>query len=289
MTDEPRPAGDRRRERAREAAAASAAAGPSAARWLVPDDDGKVVAVDVVADLLALDPRTRLRGRGDAQLRGFAATLDRLVSAAAVAPSGRPLLDVLVADPGERLTLAPSFSLDALFGGGDPRGVGTHDRAVRLATAVLERSRAHRDGNVDLYQEVAPVGHGRHARADEIEAVVNVANAGLEPVAGPDPAVVTHGGGWIAASPAELFLAAARGLLGSGTARDVGGAVLARWLRAAPSEGDAWWFGLTARLDVDATALLDDAASQAGSDHPDVLGSVLVQRIADRYPLDPTR
>ena len=287
MADEDRPHARARRDRERAAAESAAAAGPSAARFLVPGADGEVVAVDAVADLLALDPRTRLRGRGDEQLRTLCGRLDDLVQAGAVVPSGRALLDVLVVDVDERLTLAPTFSLDALFGGGDPRGSGVHDRTVRLALAVLERARAHRAGEVDLHVEVAPVGHGRHPRADEVEATVAVATEGVVAVAGPDPAVVVHDGasgtGWIGVSPAELFVAAARGLLDGGSA-DVAGAALAVWLTAAQREPDAWWFGLTARVDLDAEALLSDAAARAGSDHPDVVGAALVDRIRGRYP-----
>jgi hypothetical protein len=280
-------AGDRRRSRARDAATAAAAAGPSAARWLVPVEDAeRPVEVDAVADVLALDPRTRLRGRGDANLRTLAGHLAGLVEAGAVAPSGRPLVEVLVADPSARGALAPSFDLDALLGDGPVRGTG-HDRTVRLAEALLERAAAHRAGAVDLHAEVAPVGLGRHPNADEVETLVRVATDRLPVVGGPDPASVVATGGWLGVSPLELFLTAARGLL-EGTARDVGGAVLAAWLgRARDGEVDAWWMGLVSRIPVDVTALLDDAAAQAGSDHPDVLGAVLVERIAGRYPIAP--
>lgn len=293
---EPRPEdgrshAERRRDRERAAAESAAAAGPSAARWLWPSSDGGVRPVDVVADLLALDPRTRLRGRGDAALRAYAATLDELVQADVHAPSGRPLLEIVVADPEERLSLQPTFSLDALFGGPDPRGGGRHDRTVRLAVAALERARAHRAGEVDLHAEVAPVGLGRHPRADEVETLVAVAVGVLAPVGGPDAAIVVSrggpsGAGWIGVSPVELFLTAARGLLVTSDVRDLGGSLLAGWL-AEVGPHDAWWAGLRTRLDVDASALLEDAARQAGSDHADVVGPVLADRIASRYPLAP--
>lgn len=289
MSDaEPGDHGARRRARDRAAAEEAATAGPSAARWSVPEADGEVVVVDVVADLLALGSRARLRGRGDAPLRALAAHVDRLVQAGAVTPSGRPLLEVVVADVGERLTLAPAFSLDALFGGGDPRGGQAHDRTVRLATALLERARAHRAGEVDLHALVAPVGLGRHPRADELETLTRVATTGLVSVSGPDPAVVTHErdgvGGWVGVSEAELFLAAATGLL-DGAIREVAGAVLARWLARVPDEPDAWWFGLAPRVTIDAVGLLHDAAARAGSDHPEVIAGGLVDLIASRHPL----
>ncbi|MTV25634.1 hypothetical protein FTX61_09465 [Nitriliruptoraceae bacterium ZYF776] len=280
-------AGDRRRARDREAAARAASATPSAARWLVVEagsDGTEVFPVDVVADLLGLDERTRLRGRGDAQLRRFAARLDGLVSAGAVTPSGRSLLEVLVVDPSAREALEPSFDLDALFGDGPPRS-SAHDRSVRLAEAVVERAAAHRGGRVDLHAEVAPIGTARHPAADELEALVRVATERHLAVGGPDPAIVTAAAGWVGVSPVELFLAAGAGVL-QGVARDVAGAVLVRWLTAVVEDaGDPWWLGLTSRLPVDAVTLLQGAAAQAGSDHPDVAGPVLVDRIAGAYPL----
>ena len=285
--DDGRPHARARRERERIAAEAAAAAGPSAARFLVPGADGRVSEVDVVADLLGLDPRTRLRGRGDEALRTLCGRVDDLVQAGAVVPSGRLLLDVLVVDPAERLPLVPTVSLEAQFGSPDRRGSGVHDRTIRLAVAVLERVRAHRAGDVDLYVEVAPVGHGRHPRADEVEATVAVATDGVVPFPGPDPAVVVHdgasGSGWIGASPAELFVTAARGLL-QGRAADVAGAALAVWLIGTRREPDAWSLGLSARVALDAQALLTDAAARAGSDHPDVLGAALVHGIRGRHP-----
>lgn len=278
-------AGDRRRARDRELAARSAAAGPSAARWLLAEDDGEVVALDVVRELLALDPRTRLRGRGDAQLRRLAGRCDALVGVGATAPSGRPLLEVLVADEATREALAPSLDLDALLAGTSTPSA-SHDRAVRVAEALLARADAHRAGEVDLYAEVAPVGTHRHPRADEVETLVHVATDRLVAVGGPDPAVVTATDGWIAVSPVELFLAAAAGLL-EGTARDVGGAVLVGWLQQVQRDpGDGWWLGLSSRLPVDVDALLRDAAARAGSDHPDVAGAALVDRIRGSHPID---
>jgi hypothetical protein len=283
------PAGDRRRARARAAAEHAAAAGPSAARWIVSVEEPagqRVVAVDAVADALALDPRTRLRGRGDAELRTLASRLDGLVTAGAVTPSGRALLDVLVTDPGAREAFASSFDLDALLEGG-PVATPTHDRTVRMAEALLARVAEHRAGEVDLYAEVAPVGLPRHARADEVESLVRVATAGYGATAGPDPAVVVTPEGWLGVSPVELFITAARGVL-DGTARDVGGAALARWLTAVDrDQADGWWWGLSGRIPVDRPALLQQAAARSGSDHPDVMGGPLVELIAGRYPIEP--
>ena len=283
------PAGDRRRARARQAAERAAAAGPSAARWilLVEASAGRrAVVIDAVADALALDPRTRLRGRGDAELRTLASRLDELVTAGAHTPSGRPLLEVLVPDPEAREAFAPSFDLDALLGGG-PVATPTHDRTVRLAEALLSRVAEHRAGRIDLHAVVAPVGVARHARADEVEALVHVATAGYAATAGPDPAVVVTPQGWLGVSPVELFITAARGLFDA-TARDVGGAALARWLTAVVRDGgDGWWMGLSNRIPVDAPELIQQAAARGGSDHPDVMGAPLVELIAGRYPLEP--
>jgi hypothetical protein len=282
--------GDRRRARARDAAERSASAGPSAARWIVPvavgAGSGTTVVVDVVADVLRLDPRTRLRGRGDAALRALAGRIDELVTAGAVAPSGRPVVEVLVTDAAAREALAPSFDLDALLTGG-PVDAARHDRTVRIAEAMLDRAAEHRAGDVDLHAEVAPVGVDRHDLADEVESLVHVATEAYAATAGPDPAVVVAPDGWIGVSPVELFIAAARGVL-RGAARDVGGAALARWLAAAQRDGgDPWWLGLTGRIPVDAAGLLQQAAARAGADHPDVMGGVLVDLVAGRYPLDP--
>jgi hypothetical protein len=283
-------AGDDRRSRARDEAARTAAAGPSAARWLVPaspgDAAGSALAVDVVADLLVLDPRTSLRGRGGDALRGLAGRVADLIALGAVTTSGRPLADVVVADPTTRVQLGPTFDLDALLGDG-PVPSDRHDRTVRVAEALLERAAAHRDGSVDLHAEVAPVGSERHARADEIETVVRVATDGLLLPAGPEPAIVVATGGWVGVGPVELFLAAGRGLL-TGEARDVGGAALATWLeRAARDPADTWWGALQARLQVEPAPLLEAAAARAGSDHPDVVGAAVVDLIALRYPVAP--
>lgn len=286
MPDDRRPRADARREQRRRAAEAAAGAAPSAARYLLPRTDGTVVAVDAVAGVLALDPRTRLRGRGDGPLRELAGTLDALVQLGALTPSGRTLLDVLVEDPAERSQLEPTAGLEALLGGETTTGGGVHDRVVRLATALLERARAHREGRLDLHVEVAPAGVGRHPSADELETTARVVLQGQEPIGGPDPAVVVHRGdqvgGWVALSPAEVFLTAASGTL-AGSAREVAGDVLARWLGAVQQAPDAWWWGLTARVTVDAPALLQQAAAQAGSDHPAVVGPALVDRLAGRY------
>ncbi len=286
--DEDRPAGDRRRARARDAAERAAAAAPSAARWIVrdPATADRTIAVDAVADPLGLDPRTRLRGRGDAELRALAARIDALITARAETPSGRPLLDVLVTDPADREALEPTFDLDALLEGGPASGA-THDRTVRLAGALLARAAEHRDGAVDLHAEVAPVGTPRHVRADEVEAMVRVATDGYAATAGPDPAVVVGPDGWIGVSPVELFITAARGIL-DGVAREVGGAALARWLQTVVRDGgDGWWLGLTGRVPVDAAALLQEASARGGSDHPDVVGDLVVELIAGRYPVEP--
>lgn len=281
------PKGDERREHRRDDAARSAAVGPSAARWLVPTSSGaprQVRAVDVVSELLTLDPRTRLRGRGDEELRALAGHVESLVTMGATAPSGRLLLDVLVADAEDRAALEPSLDVDALLADA-PVTDRSHDRTVRLAEAMLGRAAAHRDGQVDLYELVAPVGTTRHGRADEIETLVRVATEGVALLPGPDPAVVTVSGGWVATSPLELFLTAARGLL-EGEPADVGGAALYAWLdRALVRPDDPWWMSLSTILEVDAGALLQQAAARAGSDHPDVAGTVLVELIALRHPL----
>lgn len=280
-------AGDQRRERRRDDAARVAAAGPSAARWLVASaagDPRDVRAVDVVADLLALDPRTRLRGRGEDDLRGLAGHVESLVTMGAVAPSGRTLVEVLVADEEDRTALEPSLDLDALLADG-PVTDRSHDRTIRLAGAMLARAAEHRDGRVDLYELVAPVGLARHASADEIEIAVRVGTEGVGLLAGPDPAIVTVSGGWIATSPTELFLAAARGLL-EGTAAEVGGAALYAWLdHAVAHPDDPWWTSLSTIIAVDAPALLQQSAARAGSDHPDVAGAALVELVALRHPL----
>lgn len=282
-------AGDARRARERDGAARVAAAGPSAARWLVSSDPadatGPTVAVDVIAALLALDPRTTLRGRGGDRLRTLAGHVAALVSVDAVAPSGRPLVEVVAADEEVRDQLRPSFDLDALLAGGPVTG-DHHDRTVRAAEALLERAAEHRAGSIDLHEQVAPVGARRHTRADEVEATVRVATEGLALPAVADPAVVATTGGWVGVGPLELFLAAGRGLL-SGVAGDVGGAALATWLERDRRGPDAWSVALQDRFGVDLEPLLDQAAARAGSDHPDVVGAALVDLIALRYPVAP--
>jgi hypothetical protein len=279
-------AGDARRARARETAAHVAAAGPSAARWLTSRADGRTVAVDVVADLLRLDPRTSLRGRGGDDLRTLAGHVADLVAAEATAPSGRALADVVSDDPDLRDRLRPSLDLDALLSGG--RVAGDHtDRTVRVAEALLTRAAEHRAGEVDLHALVAPVGVVRHDRADEVEVTVRVAVEGLDVPASPLPAVVGVSGGWVAVGPIELFLAAGRGLL-SGVGADVAGAALVRWLSdVVRAPDDPRWLTLATRLDVDPGALLQQAGARAGSDHPDVAGAALVELIGLRHPIAP--
>lgn len=278
---------DQRRERRRDDAARAAAAGPSAARWLLTDPDHGAHgtrAVDVVADLLALDPRTRLRGRGDEELRRLAGHVQSLVTMGASAPSGRPLVEVLVEDPDARAALEPSLDLEALLSDG-PVTDRSHDRTVRLAGAMLARAAEHRAGQLDLYERVDPVGVARHVRADELEALVRVGTEGVTLRPGPDPAIVTVSGGWIATSPLELFLTAARGVL-EGTPVEVGGAALYAWLdHAIRHPDDPWWTSLSTIVEVDAPSLLQQSSARAGSDHPDVAGGVLVELIGLRHPL----
>lgn len=276
-----------RREQRREQAARAAAAGPSAARWLVAHGDPterRSRTLDVVADLLALDPRTRLRGRGDAELRAIAGHVDDLLGMGAEAPSGRSLLEVLVADPEDREALAPSLDLDALLSEAPVSG-RSHDRTVRLAEAMLARAEEHRTGEIDLHALVAPVGTDRHDAADELEAVVRLATEHVTVPPSAAPAIVVAAGGWVGASPVELFLTAARGLL-DGRAAEVGGAALYRWLDGvARDAADPWWLTLSGILDVDVAPLLQQSAARAGSDHPEVAGSILVEMIALRHPL----
>lgn len=278
--------GAQRRERLRDEAARAAGAGASAARWLVARADGSgrgAVPLDVVADLLALDARTRLRGRGDAEVRALAAAVDDLVVVGAVTPSGRTLLEVLVEDAEARDALAPSLSLEALLEGVAPGGA--QDRTMRLAEAMLSRAAAHRAGTVDLHALVAPVEVPRHAAAEGIEALVRVATDGIALPASPDPAIVTTDDGWVAVSPVEAFLAASRGLL-TGVSKDLLGAALFAWMTHATADPtDPWWMALGSILPVDSRDLLDPAASRAGSDHPAVAGTVLVELIALRYPI----
>lgn len=277
-------AADRRREQRREDAERAAALGPSAARWLVATDDGDARALDVVDELLGLDPRTRLRGRGDDQLRRLAGDVESLVTMGAEAPSGRTLVEVLVDDPATRTALQPSLDLDALLSD-EPVGDGSHDRTVRLAEAMLARAEAHRQGAIDLHALVAPVGLERHANADEVEAVVRLSTEPLALAPNAVPAVVTTSGGWIGASPLELFLAAARGAV-DGRVAEAAGSALYAWLDGvARDPGDPWWLALRSFVDVDVPALLQSAAARAGSDHPDVAGAVLVELVALRHPL----
>lgn len=281
-------AGEQRRRREREEAARTAGVGPSAARWLVPpvdeQDTATVEPVDVVADLLALDPRTRLRGRGEDALRRLAGHVEALVSLGATAPSGRSLVEVVVPDREEQAALEPELDVSALLDDGpvtDHRG----DRVVRIAEQLLARAHEHREGQVDLHEHVAPIGRGRHPGADELEALVGVATEPVALPAGPDPAVVVLDEGWIGASPVELFVAAARGLL-AGASADVAGAALYAWMQRAQQDPiDAWWLALTRLQPVDAPTLLQQSAARAGSDHPEVAGSVLVEMISLQYPL----
>lgn len=281
------PRGDERREHRRDDATRAAAAAPSAARWLVADPGQAAPgarAVDVVADLLALDPRTRLRGRGDEELRHLAGHVESLVTMGARAPSGRLLLEVLVEDSEDQAALEPSLDVEALLAGG-PVTDRSHDRTIRLAEAMLGRAAQHRDGQVDLYALVSPVGAARHDRADELETLVRVGTDAVGLLPGPDPAIVIVSGGWVATSPLELFLTAARGLL-EGTPAEVAGAALYAWLdHAAAHPDDPWWTSLSTIIAVDAPALLQQSSARAGSDHPDVAGGVLVELIALRHPL----
>ena len=279
---------EHRQRQAREGAARTAAAGPSAARWLVPREDapaGPVGApVDVVADLLALDPRTRLRGRGEAELRRLAGHVEELVTMGATTPAGRTVVEVVVPDPDDRAALEPELDLDALLAD-TPVSDHRHDRVVRIAEQLLARAAEHREGSLDLHALVAPPGVDRHAGADELEALVAVGTEGVALPAGPEPAVLVTEQGWVAVSPVEAFVAAARGLL-EGNAADLGGAALYRWMQQARRDpADAWWSALTRIQPVDAAALLDDAAARAGSDHPSVAGGILVEMIALQHPL----
>lgn len=279
---------EQRQRQARDEAARSAAAGPSAARWLVPSDDGTAAPVgepvDVVADLLALDPRTRLRGRGEDELRRLAGQVEGLVTMGVTTPAGRTVAEVVVPDPDDRAALEPELDLDALLADA-PVSDNRHDRVVRIAEQLLVRAAEHRDGEVDLHGLVAPPGVARHVGADELEVLVEVGTDGVALPAGPEPAVVVMEEGWVGASPVELFVAAARGVL-EGRAADVGGAALYAWMQQARQDPtDAWWAALTRIQPVDLTALLDGAAARAGSDHPSVAGGILVEMIAMQHPL----
>ena len=255
----------------------------TAARWLVLDGEGEVRPVDVVAELLALDPRTRLRSRDGEVLRALAAAVEQLVGAGAVCPSGTPLLDVLVEDEEVRARVAPSMDLEALLAGEEPVA-RTADRTIRLAGALTTRAAAHRAGDVDLVAAVAPPGPGRHAAADAVDAAVAAATRDVRLPADPAPAVVTLDGGWLGASPFELFVTAARGVP-AGPVRDAVGEGIARWFDGWVRGPDPWRQPLLDRVAVDADGLLHDAAARAGSDHPAVLGGVLAEQVAMRHRL----
>lgn len=256
---------------------------PTAARWLVLDDEGAVRGVDVIGELLDLDPRTKLRSRDGEVLRALAAAVEQLVGAGAVCPSGTPLLEVVVADEDVRAKVTPSMDLEALLSGEEPVA-RTADRTIRLAGALTERARAHRAGEVDLAAAVAPPGPGRHPVADDVDAAVARATDDVRLPADPAPAVVTLDGGWIGASPFELFVAAARGVP-SGPVADTIGEGLARWFDGWVRGPDPWRQPLLDRVDVDADGLLHDAAARAGSEHPTVLGGVLAEQVSMRYAM----
>lgn len=286
-------AGEVRRERVRDQTERAAASGPTAARWLVPGGVarnagsaagrvGEGAPVDVVAQLLALDPRTTLQGRGGDALRGIAAVVETLVSAGATTIGGVPLVDILVEDEAERQALSPSWDLDALLGGG-VEGPSPVDRTIRLAGAMMIAAGSHRSGSRDLAADVGIPGTPRHQLATEVETIAAVAVTDLALPVVVDPAVVVHASGWVGVSYFELFLAAARGLL-AGSGADLGGAVLASWFATFGRAG-SWELVLLDRVQVDAAGLLQQAASRAGSDHPDVVGSVLVELIRLRHPL----
>lgn len=256
---------------------------PTAARWLVLDDEGAVRPVDVVAELLALHPRTRLRSRDGEVLRAIAAAVEQLVGAGAVCPSGTPLLEVLVADEAVREQVTPSMDLAALLSGEEPVA-RTADRTIRLAGALTERAAAHRAGEVDLVAVVAPPGPGRHPVADAIDGLLATAIEGVRLPADPAPAVVTLDRGWVGASPFELFVVAARGVP-AGPVADAAGEGIARWFDGWVRGPDPWRQPLLDRVPVDADGLLHDAAARAGSDHPAVLGGVLAEQVAMRHTL----
>lgn len=259
-----------------------AAVPATAARWLVLGDGG-TTAVDVVAQLLRLHPRTRLRSRDGDVLRALAAAVEQLVGAGAVCPSGTPLLDVLVVEPDTRAAVTPSFDLDALLAGEEPERRAM-DRTIRLADAMVERAAAHRAGEVDLVASVAPPGPGRHPAADELDALLVVGLEGFSLPADPAPAVTTLDRGWVGASPLELFLLAARGHARGGIA-DVVGEGIARWLDGWVRGPDPWRQALLDRTPVDAEGLLHDAAARAGADHPVVLAAPLVELVHARHPM----
>jgi hypothetical protein len=277
--------GEDRRARERDAATRAAAVPTTAARWLVlaPEDhDAPVVAVDVLAELLALDARTTLRSREGDRLRTLAGHVEGLVGAGAVCPSGALLLDLLVTDDEARAALEPSIDLAALLSDEGPTR-STMDRTIRFADAMVARAAAHRAGEVDLAAAAAP-SLPLHTSAAEVGAIVGVATEGRALPANPAPAIAEVEAGWLPASPYELFLAAASGLLVGGTI-DVVGEALARWFDGWVRGPDPWRQALLDRVPVDADGLLRDAATRAGSDHPTVIASVVVDLVANRHPL----
>ncbi len=255
----------------------------TAARWLVLDDEGDVRAVDVVGELLALDPRTKLQSREGKLLRAIAAAVDQLVGLDAVCASGEPLLEVLVPDPEDRGKLTPSLDLDALLRGDAPES-RTADRTIRLAGLLSARAAAHRAGEVDLVAAVAPPGPGRHPLADRVEAALPGSMGTWPRPAGPTPAVVTLDGGWVGASPFELFVGLARGAFDEAIV-EVAGEAVARWLDRWSLGPDPWRQALRDIVPVDADGLLHDAATRAGSDHPVVVAGPLAQLVRSQHPM----
>lgn len=276
-------AGAARKAQARDAAAHAAAAEPSAARWLVAGDDG-VQARDVVAELLGLDVRTSLQGRGSDRLRELAAAVNELVGLGAVAPSGQPLLEVFVDDEAARDALSPALDLDALLTGEAP-AASTHDRAVRMAQALLEIARRHRDGEVDLHARVAPPRTPRHPGADEVDALLAIGlPEGLRRPASVEPAITLTESGWLGASPWELVVIAGRGLATGPIAGPIGEGI-ATWLHTvADGRADDWSRALSMLVPFDAGLLLRDAATRAGSDHPRVVAEIIAELVATRMP-----
>jgi hypothetical protein len=133
-------------------------------------------------------------------------------------------------------------------------------------------------------QAVAPPGPGRHAVADEVDRLVAAATSEVRLPADPAPAVAMLDGGWVGASPFELFVAAARGVP-PGPVADAVGEGIARWFDGWTRGPDPWRQPLLDRLDVDADGLLHDAAARAGSDHPAVIGGVLTEQVAMRHSM----
>ncbi len=271
-------AGEARRDRERTEAEREAAASPSAARWLVAGATGGR-ALDVGQIVAAMPVGIGLQGRGSDELRSVAADVAELMQLGAVCPSGELLLHVIVEVESDRDALGPSFDLSALLGGDAPRET-VADRTVRVAHLL----RGHA-GTTTLHAAVAPPAP-RHPRADEVEALVLIATTGLRLPASAAPAVSTAEGGWVAASPYELFLTAARGIV-EGGASDVVGEILATWLGTWVHGRDDWASALPDVTDAAAAELLQQAAARAGSDHPRVVAPVVVDLIALRHPLHP--